>query len=94
MSSANESLMRAVGAVMRDHLGRIGERLRGIDARLDAMQANLADAWVGTHKDGNSYKRGQLVTHSGGLWLALRDTSDRPGTSDALKLIVKRGGTP
>jgi hypothetical protein len=94
MGAGNEPVLRAVASVLKDHLGRIGERLRGLDARIDSMQTNLADCYQGVWREGSEYQRGQLLTHGGGLWLVMRDTSDRPGTSDAIRLIVKRGQTP
>lgn len=52
--------------------------------------ANVADIYKGIWKEGE-FTRGQLVTQGGSLFLAQRDTSDKPETSDAWKLIVKRG---
>ena len=94
MSAQHEPIIRAIGAVLREQLGKVGERLRGLDARIDSMQTNLADCYQGVWREGSEYQRGQLLTHGGGLWLVMRDTSDRPGTSDALRLIVKRGANP
>lgn len=52
--------------------------------------ANIADIYKGVWKEGE-FQRGQLVTQGGSLFLAQRDTTDKPETSDAWKLIVKRG---
>ncbi|MEG8007475.1 hypothetical protein U2444_14855, partial [Listeria monocytogenes] len=37
------------------------------------------------------YNRGDLVTHKGAVWLAKSKTTERPGTGDAWKLVVKNG---
>lgn len=52
--------------------------------------ANIADIYKGVWKEGE-FQRGQLVTQGGSLFLAQRDTTDKPETSDAWKLVVKRG---
>lgn len=52
--------------------------------------ANIADFYKGIWREGE-FQRGQMVTHGGSLFLAQRDTSDKPEASDAWKLIVKRG---
>jgi integrin beta 3 len=38
-----------------------------------------------------SYGRGDVVTWDGSMWIAQRDTSEKPGASDAWRLSVKRG---
>jgi hypothetical protein len=45
----------------------------------------------GIHKQGQSYERGDGVTFGGNYWIAQRDTSDKPGESDAWRLAVRRG---
>ncbi len=37
------------------------------------------------------YKRGDVTSWGGSAWIAQRDTSDKPETSDAWRLAVKRG---
>jgi hypothetical protein len=56
---------------------------------LKANGPNIADAYKGAWMIG-VYKRGSLVTHSGSLFLALKDTDAKPGT-DTWKLVVKAG---
>jgi hypothetical protein len=46
----------------------------------------------GTYRAGMFCRKGSLVTAQGSLWIALRDTSDRPGEgSKSWRLAVKRG---
>jgi integrin beta 3 len=37
------------------------------------------------------YAKGDSVTFGGSSWIAQRDTTDKPETSDAWRLAVKRG---
>lgn len=50
---------------------------------------NLANAHKGTYQRGVEYRRGELVTSGGGVWLALQSTVERPGSSDSWRLVVK-----
>lgn len=45
----------------------------------------------GVYRPGVTYRKASLVTAQGSLWMALEDTSDRPGDSKAWRLAVKRG---
>jgi hypothetical protein len=46
------------------------------------------DVWK---ESAGEYKRGDIVTHKGSVWLAKSDTAERPGTGDGWRLIVKAG---
>jgi hypothetical protein len=78
-----------------DVLKRIGEKvgaeLRKLRARiadLEAKQLKMGGVW----KAGVRYQESSLVTHQGGLFLALCDTDTRPGGgSPAWRLAVKAG---
>jgi hypothetical protein len=50
----------------------------------------LADAYKGAHLPGQ-YKRGDLVTRGGSLWIAVEDANGTPGSSPSWRLIVQRG---
>lgn len=54
------------------------------------VTAPLAEAYKGVWKPG-AFKHGDVVTWGGSIWLAKRDTEDRPESSDAWTLIVKKG---
>jgi hypothetical protein len=45
----------------------------------------------GVFKESTDYKRGDATSWGGSVWIAQRDTSDKPETSDAWRLAVKRG---
>ncbi len=46
------------------------------------------DIWK---ESAGEYKRGDIVTHKGSVWLAKSTTIERPGTGEGWKLIVKAG---
>lgn len=53
-------------------------------------KGTLADFYRGVWREG-PHKAGSVVTCGGSIWLAKRDTEDRPESSDAWTLIVKKG---
>ena len=74
-----------------------GVTLEEMDARIEARFRKLqvrtfADVYREVYRDEEQYARGDVVTYGGSLWLAKSDSKDeRPGTSDAWRLIVKKG---
>jgi hypothetical protein len=73
----------------------VGEQVVPILRRLDALeQQPPSPRYAGTYEQQKRYGRGALVTRSGGLWLAIEDTTETPGRSDRWKLIVKSGECP
>jgi hypothetical protein len=46
------------------------------------------DVWK---ESAGEYKRGDIVTHKGSVWLAKSSTIERPGIGEGWKLIVKAG---
>jgi integrin beta 3 len=66
--------------------GAPGER--GVDGVVTADA--LADAYKGVWA-AKEYERGELVTFAGSVFLSLEKTTDKPETSEAWKLIIKRG---
>ncbi|MCR9104735.1 MAG: carbohydrate-binding family V/XII protein [Gammaproteobacteria bacterium] len=89
-----KQLIGGMGEVVRDVNSDLESRL---DAKLAALEErmttgiNLADCYQGAHHLGKGYRRGNLVTHQGSLWLCMADSDERPGQSSAWRLIVKRG---
>lgn len=74
----------------RDVIARLDELLQRLAESGDGK--SLADAYAGVWRAGQSYVRGNVVTHSGSAWLALSDTSgERPGEAPMWRMIVKRG---
>ena len=67
------------------------EKIAALEARVAQLESRPISKWCGTWAP-KGYSEGNLVTRSGGLWLAMRDTSDTPGSApDSWRLIVKKG---
>lgn len=60
-----------------------------MSARIKALESAIPK-YCGTHKVGEHYPRNSIVTHSGALWIALKDTQDKP-PSDSWQLCVQKG---
>ena len=51
-----------------------------------------AMVYKGVWKESNgAYKKGHTVTQSGSLWVCLKATDTKPGSSDDWQLAAKRG---
>lgn len=52
----------------------------------------FVDSYKGVWKESEGeYQRGDTVTHKGSVWLAKKTTTERPGTGEGWRLIVKAG---
>jgi hypothetical protein len=92
------AIMRGIGPVVREFVAAEVQRATApLIARLAALEARPAGAslkWAGVWQS-KTYPECSLVTHAGGLWLATRGTSARPGTdTSGWTLIVKKGAAP
>ena len=71
-----------------------------VDARLAPIEALVRDLdsdamrFSDVYRHNKTYKRGQVVTHNGGLWFALETTDSKPGSDGSWKLTVKSGRAP
>ena len=70
--------------------------LEALAARIEALEAreqrSLADAFQGPWLPQRTYKRGALVQRDGSAWIALADTSEKPGQGEGWRLLVKGAG--
>jgi integrin beta 3 len=93
-----------VGDAGRDGVSIDNIELKQLDKRTHALVVKTTDGGVfshpirtetlldaGVHKRGASYEKGDGVTHGGSYWIAIADTSETPGASNAWRLAVKRG---
>jgi hypothetical protein len=91
--STDATLAAAIGDVMREALASRDAQIAALDKRVAQLEsAPPAPRWLGVWRRDNHYAVGDLVTDRGGLWLACRASSARPGTPDSgYQLIVKSG---
>jgi hypothetical protein len=57
-------------------------------AKVEFPVMSYQGTWKISHGE---YSKGHMATHQGSLWHCNRQTADRPGTSDAWTLAVKKG---
>jgi hypothetical protein len=70
----------------------VGEQLAALHKRIAELEARPELKHAGTWREtGKGFKAGNLVTHSGSMWLAKRNTKARPGQSEHWLLVVKSG---
>lgn len=63
-----------------------------VEARFAEIQTRtFADIYRDIFREGENYRRGEIVTWGGSLWLAKAATRARPGTNEEWKLVVKKG---
>jgi hypothetical protein len=81
----------------RGDVEALGRALAELETKVAAVEtrsgAGLIDVYAGVWHGDRDYKRGEVVTHHGGLWLTLEDSArgDKPGASSNFKLVVKAG---
>lgn len=81
------TLDEVIGFV-KDHVAR---HVAKLDARIKELEARTEMKYVGVFEDGQDYKPGHMATHGGSLWHCNSPTRERPGTTKAWTLAVKRG---
>lgn len=63
-----------------------------IEARFADLQVRtLADVYRNVFQPGEQYRRGEIATYDGCLWMAVEDSADQPGTTPSWRMITKRG---
>jgi len=82
-----------LASIARAFKGRDG-RIAALEARVATLEnirpGTLADAWRGIYDAAEIYRRGDLATRSGALWLSLEDGNvETPGKSPAWKMLSK-----
>jgi hypothetical protein len=75
-------------APLRAELEAAQHRIRALET---AEAKTLADAFRGSWMPGSVYTRGSLTVCDGSLWLALVDSDQKPGVTDAWRLVTKKG---
>jgi hypothetical protein len=68
------------------------EKIAALEKRCAELEARKLPMYAGVFEDGTAYCQSSLVTDRGGLWLAVRDTAQRPGgPNSGWRLVVKKG---
>lgn len=81
--------------IVLEAIQTVAEPLHNRISNLERRAATPGCEYAGVFDATKSYKRGQLITKGGGLWLCLNDVSpggELPGSSVHFKLVVKSGG--
>jgi hypothetical protein len=103
-----ETILRCVGAVMKENLATVRAELDVLKAQIVSMQSqiarlevggsdgskstSLADTYAGVYEVGQAYERGATCTHGGSLWLAMAPTTTRPGDEGSHWKLVCKRG--
>jgi hypothetical protein len=67
-------------------------KFQAIEERLAALEAQQAEfRYCGVWTGGREYRRGNFVTHNGGIWHCNEDTGEKPGISNSWTLACKSG---
>jgi len=96
---AAELTKRETEAATNGALAIVWDVVRGLDTfvaaltrRLETLERRPFPKWCGTFADGKAYAECSFVNDRGSVWIAERDTAQRPGTPDSgWRLCVKRG---
>jgi hypothetical protein len=90
-----KALGSALGAAVKallDPIRKRLDRLEQLEARVAELERSLEQrSYKGVWDGSVTYQEHNSVSLAGCLWIAKRATFDRPGTSDAWQLAVKRG---
>jgi hypothetical protein len=87
-----DAIGEAIGNTARDIESDFRERHAALEARLARLEAMPRLRYCGIWKPETTYSAESLTTHSGSLWLARAETSQRPGNGvSGWVLIAKRG---
>jgi hypothetical protein len=85
------SIIKAVAP----HIVALEKQVAALQARVEELERRPELKYLGVFRDdGRKYSEGSAITHDGGIWIALKATTERPGHSADWQLAVKSGGVP
>ena len=88
----NEEFEQAIGEALRTLLGEAEARCVALEARINRLEAALAERrYVGQWEHGKQYRAGNLTTFASGIWHANADTREKPGTNGDWSCAVPKG---
>jgi hypothetical protein len=64
-------------------------RIAEIEGRLARLESAPQLKYLGTYKTEKVYSENSLITHDGSLWIALKSTSEKRGTSGGLATVCE-----
>ena len=67
------------------------EQVAALTARVSELEAKPRLRYRGVYDISMMYEAGDFATYDGSAWHCQRPTTDKPGTSDAWQLAIKRG---
>ncbi|PDS74695.1 transposase [Rhizobium sp. L43] len=82
---------RSVHALIAGATASTAAKLKALSARIEELEAGGV-RYAGTWQRALAYQKGTVITNTGSMWVALRDTSEgeRPGDApDAWQLAAK-----
>ena len=86
---------KSLDAEVTDELAELIERVDQIEGRTRELQKDLAETGLryrGYWRNGMTAKRNDAFTEDGSMWIALRETDDRPCNESADWAVVARKG--
>ena len=83
-----QAFVNALAPVIKNYVQR---SLEPVTKRLDGLEERGSLEYRGIFEDSTVYRKGDLVTRDGSLWIAKSPTHERPGASSDWQLCVKRG---
>jgi hypothetical protein len=91
---AQATIIEAVGGVLRRELEvKLTDRIAVLEKRIEEFERGGFE-YRGIYQRAQAYRRGQVVTHDGSMWVAAKDTVLPPGAPEGMNewtLAVKRG---
>lgn len=72
--------------------GPLLKKIEALEKQVEELKNRGID-YRGVFAEGESYRKGDVVTHSGSLWIAQKQTDKRP-PGNGWVLAVKQGGKP
>lgn len=83
---------QAMAASIGELIMPLATRLKALEQRCAELERGLEQrSYKGVWDASVTYDEHNLVTMGGSVWIARRATCDKPGTSDAWQLAVKKG---
>lgn len=76
---------------LKAHHDKLEVRIAALEASIAELQSNAFE-YRGVFEEGAEYRKNAVVTHDGGLWIAVVPKTNRvPGASPDWRLAVRKG---